>query len=155
MNIFVLDTDVRKCAEYHVDKHCVKMILETTQLLNNVVAKYNSNYIPIYKVTHKNHPCSIWAGQSRAHFEWLAELGIALSEEYTYRYGKVHKCQPLIYLLKSLSNTLPMGEGSPHVLCMPDQYKVKSEVQSYRNYYQGDKAHIAKWTKRNTPEWWV
>ena len=33
MNIFFLDTDVKKCAEYHVDKHVVKMILETCQLL--------------------------------------------------------------------------------------------------------------------------
>jgi len=26
MNIFVLDTDTKKCAEYHVDKHAVKMV---------------------------------------------------------------------------------------------------------------------------------
>lgn len=154
MNIFVLDEDVEKCARYHVDKHCVKMVLETTQLLNNVVAKYNSNYTPIYKVTHKNHPCSLWAAESRGNFEWLTDLGLALSAEYTYRYGKTHKCQSIIQYLKSLTNTLPMGIDSPHVLCMPDQYKVKSPIQSYRNYYLGDKAHIAKWTNRTTPEWW-
>lgn len=29
MNIFVLDTDTKKCALYHNDKHVIKMILET------------------------------------------------------------------------------------------------------------------------------
>ena len=37
---------------------------------------------------------------------------------------------------------------------MPDQYKVSDVVESYRNYYRGDKAYIANWTKRNKPEWW-
>lgn len=29
MNIFVLDLDIKKCAKYHVDRHCTKMIVET------------------------------------------------------------------------------------------------------------------------------
>ena len=33
MNLFYLDEDMDKCAEYHVDKHIVKMPLEAAQLL--------------------------------------------------------------------------------------------------------------------------
>ena len=33
MNLFYLDEDLDKCAEYHVDKHIVKMPLEAAQLL--------------------------------------------------------------------------------------------------------------------------
>lgn len=33
MNIFILDNDIEKCAQYHVDKHVSKMILESSQLL--------------------------------------------------------------------------------------------------------------------------
>ena len=33
MNLFFLDNDLDKCAEYHVDKHIVKMPLEAAQLL--------------------------------------------------------------------------------------------------------------------------
>jgi hypothetical protein len=36
MNIFFLDFDTKKCAKYHCDKHVVKMILETAQLLCGV-----------------------------------------------------------------------------------------------------------------------
>lgn len=155
MNIFVLDTDVVKCAEYHVDKHCVKMILETTQLLNNA-AMLNSNYVPVYRPTHKNHPCSLWTQSSKANFEWLNELGLALCSEYTYRYGKEHKCQAILEGFKSamISQPLPDLKLTSFALCMPDQYKVADPVESYRNYYRGDKAYIAKWSKRETPSWW-
>lgn len=33
MNIFYLDGDVTKAAQYHCDKHVVKMVLETAQIL--------------------------------------------------------------------------------------------------------------------------
>ena len=36
MNIFILDEDLDKCAEYHVDKHIVKMPLEAGQMLCTV-----------------------------------------------------------------------------------------------------------------------
>jgi len=154
MNIFVLDTDVKRAAQAHVDKHCVKMVLETTQLLNNALITGSSNYDPVYKQTHKNHPCSIWAAESIDNFNWLTNLGLALCEEYTFRYSKIHKCQPIIQRFSSLANDLPKIGLTPFQLCMPDQYKVDDAVESYRNYYRGDKAYIAKWSKRNQPSWW-
>lgn len=156
MNIFVLDTDVKLAAQAHVDKHCVKMILETTQLLNNALIVGSPGYNPVYRQTHKNHPCSIWAAESVANFEWLTSLGLALCEEYTYRYSKIHKCQPIIQQFSSLASTLTLPQVglTPYKLCMPDQYKVSDPVESYRNYYRGDKAYIAKWSKREQPKWW-
>jgi hypothetical protein len=156
MNIFVLDADVKKAAQYHVDKHCIKMILETTQLLNNALITYDKSYVPVYRQTHKNHPASIWASQSRENFGWLLNLGLALCEEYTYRYSKTHKCQSILSNFYSDASKLsiPNIGLAPFVKCMPDQYKVDDPVQSYRNYYKGDKAYIAKWTKRNVPDWW-
>ena len=156
MNIFVLDTDVTKCAQYHLDKHCVKMILESTQLLNNALIANDSAYVPIYNQTHKNHPASLWAGKSRSNFDWLNKLAIALCTEYTHRYGKTHKCQPMILAFPVSSSRIKIPDLglTPFALCMPDQYKVPDPVESYRNYYRGDKAYIAKWSKRETPEWW-
>lgn len=156
MNIFVLDTDVVKCARYHLDKHCVKMILETTQLLNNALIRNDKDYVPVYNLTHKNHPASLWAGDSKGNFVWLNDLGLSLCEEYTFRYGKTHKCQAYLqkFSLPSTRLQLPSGSMTPFVKCMPDQYKVESPVESYRNYYRGDKASFAKWTKREIPEWW-
>jgi len=156
MNIFILDNDIDTCARYHVDKHCVKMILETTQLLNNAMITGDSNYTPVYRQTHKNHPCSLWAYESINNFNWLVKLGLSLCEEYTYRYGKIHKCQSLLenFLQASDKLSLPKIGMTPFKLCMPDKYKVKDPVESYRNYYRGDKAYIAKWSKREQPEWW-
>lgn len=156
MNIFVLDTDVIKAAQYHLDKHCVKMILETTQLLNNALIKHDKGYEPVYNLTHKNHPASLWASESLENFEWLTNLGLALCDEYTYRYKKVHKCQPIIINFKTglYKQSIPSIGLTPFVKCMPDEYKVDDPVESYRNYYRGAKAYIAKWTGRNPPEWW-
>lgn len=156
MNIFVLDENVRRAAQAHIDKHCVKMILETTQLLNNALIVGSPGYEPVYRQTHKNHPCSIWATESVRNFTWLSNLGLALCEEYTFRYSKIHKCQPILDQFSKLINTLtlPNVEMTPYKLCMPDQYKVNDPIESYRNYYRGDKAYIAKWTKRSQPDWW-
>lgn len=156
MNIFVLDLDVKRCAQYHLDKHCVKMILESTQLLNNALIANDDSYVHIYKQTHKNHPASLWASQSLQNFEWLNNLALALCTEYTYRYGKIHKCQSMLEQFDVSSSKMKISNVGimPFAKCMPDKYKVDDAVESYRNYYRGDKAYIARWTKRDPPEWW-
>lgn len=158
MNIFVLDRDPRIAAEMHCDKHVVKMVLETAQLLNNALIKASSKYEPFYKQSHKNHPCSLWASQSKENFDWLCNLGLELCREYTHRYTRVHKCENLIKTAQNsiFTSSFPESKMTDHVLCMPDQYKVIGDpVTSYRNYYLGDKASIAKWTKRKQPDWWI
>jgi len=154
MNIFVLDLDVKKCAEYHNDKHVVKMILESAQLLCGVhhMTDSISNEIP-YKLSHKNHPCSIWARESITNYLWLCELGLELCYEYTYRYGRRHKSQEVIeWCVINKPNITDKGFTEPPK-AMPNQYKVKSVVESYRNYYLGDKAYFSKWKNRKTPKW--
>lgn len=154
MNIFILDTDVKRCAQYHVDKHIVKMILETTQLLNNARIKYFPKADHVYRKTHENHPASIWASANKSNFDWLCKLGLELCKEYSYRYGKIHKCQAIIEEFYKSPMKPPYGELTNFAQCMPDIYKRKDAVEAYRNYYCGDKRNIAKWSKRNIPEWW-
>lgn len=155
MNIFVLDRDPVQCSRYHLDKHVVKMILETTQLLNNAAYSWRPNeYRLIYPITHLNHPASVWTRTSQENFDWLVSLGIALSAEYTHRYGKIHKCEPMIRGLAKEREHAPSKDMTPFVQCMPDIYKAADPVEAYRNYYRGAKRHIAKWTKREVPAWW-
>ena len=152
MNIFILDYDVKKCAEYHVDKHVVKMILETAQLLCGVHWVTGGN--APYKLSHKNHPCAIWARESLTNYLYLCELGLELSREYTYRYGKKHKSQEIIeWCIDNKPNIVDKGFTEP-AKAMPDEYKVKSVVESYRNYYLGAKSGFASWKNRQTPEWY-
>jgi hypothetical protein len=158
MNIFFLDYDVKKCAQYHVDKHVVKMILETAQLLcgvHHVTAHdtaHDTAHVP-YKLSHKNHPCSIWSRESLSNYLYLCELGLELCEEYTYRYGKRHKSQDVIeWCLINKPNIPDIGFTEP-AMAMPDEYKVKSVIESYRNYYMGAKSGFAVWKNRETPYW--
>ena len=86
MNIFFLDFNTQKCAQYHCDKHVVKMILETAQLLCGVhhMIPQVTPQVP-YKLSHKNHPCAIWTRDSLSNYLYLCDLGLELCKEYTYR----------------------------------------------------------------------
>jgi len=160
MNIFILDWDVKKCAEYHNDKHVVKMILETAQLLCGVhhMTAHDTVHVPYnvpYKLSHKNHPCSIWARESLTNYLWLCELGLELCYEYTYRYGKRHKSQDVIeWCVTNKPKINDKGFTKP-AKAMPDEYKVDSVVESYRNYYNGEKVSFSKWKNREEPKWFV
>ena len=151
MNIFILDTDVRKCAEYHCDKHVVKMILESSQLLCG--AHWVVGGEAPYKLSHKNHPCSIWVRESLSNYLYLCELGLELCKEYTYRYGKRHKSQDVIEWCVTNKVTICDKGFTDPPKAMPDEYKVGSVVDSYRNYYMGAKSTIATWKNREIPSW--
>lgn len=154
MNIFYLSSDLKKCAQYHCDKHVVKMILEYAQLLSTACRE--SGLDMGYKTTHKNHPCAIWARSSEDNFIWLADLAWELNKEWQYRYehpaSKNHKSWDVISTLELPS--LPKLGLTEFPQCMPDEFKVlNNPIAAYRNYYQGSKAEIATWKKRNKP-WW-
>ncbi len=153
MNIFFLHMIPSICAQYHLDKHVVKMILETAQLLCSAHYLSDSSFAPRYKLTHKNHPSAIWTRTSLDNYKWLVELGKELCKEYTYRYGKIHKCQIVI---EELADNLPpipeIGFTKP-LLAMPDEYKGREAVESYRAYYLFEKYHMFSWKKRDTPRW--
>jgi hypothetical protein len=154
MNIFLLDTDTRKCAQYHCDKHVVKMILETAQLLCGVhhMTDQVTDQVP-YKLSHKNHPCAIWSRESLSNYLYLCDLGLELCKEYTYRYGKRHKSQDVIEWCVTNKPNVCDKEFTEPARAMPNEYKVDSVVESYRNYYIGEKSKIAVWKNREIPEW--
>jgi hypothetical protein len=151
MNIFYLDRNVTKCAQYHNDKHVVKMILETAQLLCG--AHWATGGEAPYKLSHKNHPCSIWVRSNKSNYRWLCELGLELCLEYEKRYGKVHKSRAVILYCYEYTPNIPEGKFFEPPLAMPDEYKESCHVQSYRNYYMGEKKDFCKWKDRVTPEW--
>lgn len=153
MNIFVLDNDPTIAAQSQNNKHIVKMTLETAQLL---CSQFHPGAAP-YNRTHYNHPCSIWARSSVQNYEWLLSHGFALAKEYTYRYEKTHKSSGVIQWCQDnySSLNLPNIGMTAFALAMPDKYKVFGDaVQSYKNYYLGDKREMAVWKKRTQPDWW-
>jgi hypothetical protein len=153
MNIFFLDYDPKKCAQYHNDKHVVKMILETAQLLCGV-HWVTGNEAP-YKLSHKNHPCSIWTRSSLENYLWLCELGLELCIEYEYRYGKKHKTYDVImWCILNKPNISDVEFTSPP-LAMPDHCKIgNNPIKSYRNYYMTEKSSFCNWKQRDVPHWY-
>jgi hypothetical protein len=151
MNIFFLDENPKLSAQYHVDKHVVKMILEHSQILCSVHWVLG-NEAP-YKLSHKNHPCSIWARESLTNYLYLCELTLELGKEYTHRYGKKHKSIDVInWCIVNKPNIPDIGFTKP-AMAMPDEFKVDSVVESYRNYYMGAKISLASWKNREKPFW--
>jgi hypothetical protein len=153
MNIFVLSTNPREAAEFHCDKHVVKMILETAQLL------YTAHWLTdpdalddgAYRKTHPNHPCALWARESKANYQWLCHLGFWLCEEYTHRYGKVHKTAKHLEWLGDNIPELPNTGLTPFRLAMPVEFKRANPVDAYRAYYLGAKVRMLAYTKRTKP----
>ena len=152
MNIFYLDKDIQLCAQYHCDKHVIKMILEYAQILCTVLHKRGK--LAPYHPTHINHPCVLWAGESQENWEWLRNLAQALNEEYRFRFDKLinHKSYNVILTLPSPD--LPRMGLTERPQTMPDEYKVMGDpVAAYRNYYIHGKQKILAWRKRGAP-WW-
>jgi hypothetical protein len=154
MNIFVLDRNPEKAAADHCDKHVVKMVLESGQLLATAhhLSKPRKALPPI-KATHANHPCAIWVRSSLANYRWLARLATALAREYTRRYGRIHSWQEHIEWLAAHEPRLPDIGLTPFAQAMPEHYRNKNAVRAYRAYYRGEKVSFARW-KTRPPRWW-
>lgn len=137
MNIFYLHPGPIKAAQYQYNKHVVKMILESAQLLCTAHIELDGDQANVpYKATHRNHPSAIWARQSSANYIWLYYHMIGLGEEYTKRYGKVHKtitkCKDV---LKELPINIENNGFSEPPQCMPDEFKQSNAVHGYWQYY--------------------
>ena len=144
MNIFYLDSDPVKAAQVQYNKHVVKMILESAQMLCTAHHHYDNGHNVPYKKAHYNHPSTIWCRQNASQYMWLYDHMIALGKEYTKRYKKTHltitKCAEV---LKQLPPTIPETIFTEPPQCMPDQYKVIGDsLSAYWNYYEQEKQLI-------------
>ena len=143
MNIFYLDKDPITAAVVQYNKHIVKMILESAQMLcaaHHILG--NPNDVP-YKLAHKNHPCTIWVRENSLHYDWLYEHMMALGDEYTARYSKTHMSIDKCKHLNIHPENIPHETFEQPPQCMPDEYKDKCSVQAYWNYYIGEKHVVA------------
>lgn len=178
MNIFYLDSDPKTCAEMHLDKHVVKMIIEYAQLMSTAHRvldgeeyydktangrkikrwrmedpKYEAG---LMKASHVNHPSGVWVRASKENYMWLNRMWNYLLLEYTYRYGKRHACADRMDVLYAWPQKIPEGKFYPPTPAMPEECKIPgNSLASYHKYYKERKNHFAKWTKREVPNWYV
>lgn len=180
MNLFVLSKDPVEAAQLQCDKHVVKMVVESAQMLSTAhrmldgalekrssksgktTVKYwslpDERENTFYKAVHMHHPCTVWTMQSNNNYTWHWVHFAALCDEYKYRYGKVHATDKLLREpLRSLPQNIPVGYLTQQPLAMkanPECMNENDVVGSYRKFYQ-TKQHRFKmaWTKRDIPEW--
>jgi hypothetical protein len=176
VNIFYIDRDPAQAARWMVDRHVVKMILETAQLLSTAhrmldgrmtlgktkTGRNAKRFVlddgrdsVVYQATHMNHPSAVWTRTSVENYLWLVEHFYALNDEYSHRYGgKVHKCFDLAYCLQSPPQNLRDYDMTEMPCAMDKQYIVSDDpITNYRNYYKVGKARMHSWTNRQPPEW--
>ena len=171
MNLFLLSQSVRLAAWMHCNRHVVKMILETTQLLYTAahmggVQKFT---LKPYRKTHAWHPTAIWVRETRENWRFAIRFGLALCRQYTMLYKKKHKCEEHLRCLLKLGYHAPletrpiknkrgaMRNGcTPFPLAMPEECVCYTNgkpdaVLSYRKYYE---VKNKEWTKKGRPMKW-
>jgi Pyrimidine dimer DNA glycosylase len=171
MNIFYLDSDPEQCAKWMVDKHVVKMILESAQLLSTAhrildgvpyqdtsktgrkVTRYMHTRPELYQATHINHPSCKWARESLENYQWLSKHFAHLMDEYFFRFGKRHACEKMHFLFRTPIN-IPNARLTKMPCAMDQEYIISDDpIINYRNYYKFGKVHLHKWTNREPPNW--
>ena len=146
MNIFVTDLSPVQSAINLDNRRLVKMVLESAQLLSTTLTVLGDDKAP-YRVSHLNHPCSVWARSSRGNYQWLFDHFVALSFVYTQRYRKQHKCSEFISLFGDTTAQFPNEPLLPFVNC--SLFKDETDVvQAYR------KTMEAKWRDDKRPPAW-
>jgi hypothetical protein len=157
MNIFVTNPDPKASAKALDDKRVIKMILETAQILSTVIRFKNKEYADqhsLYKPTHTGHPCVKWAGQTKGNYHWLLQHMQALMDEYTARFGKVHKSSSLFPALEAFVSRMD-GDKTHFVNCtdfkfIPDIHEAYKKALNTK--WVNDKIR-PRWTNSNPPEW--
>lgn len=152
------------CAKMHCDKH-MKLLIEAAQMLstahrvldgkleikltkNNRKIKryilYNDLENVLYKSTHVNHPCTVWARKSKLNYIWLYELFCCLCDEYKSRYKRTHLTDTkLRKTLKKLPENLKGDRFTKFPQAMPEQYQHENVTVAYNNFYKTKT--FAKW----------
>jgi hypothetical protein len=151
MNIFFLDPDPAVAAKFHNDRHVVKMILESAQMLSTACRESGLN--EGYKPCFQHHPCTQWASERFGNWNWLRRLALELNEEFKYRYDNEDDHKSAVVVRQLPEPPLPGGRTKP-AMAMPDYCKTENPIEAYRKYYREEKDHLAEWTGRPVPNWY-
>lgn len=154
MNTFVLSLDPKEAARFHCNKHVVKMILESAQMLcaahwlhlleskGKTLKDFKrirdaqqwayentpQDLQPPWKMSHLRHPCTVWTAENISNYSWQLRLCQSLLEEYTVRYNKRHKTETEAkWLAKNIPVNISNDYLTPFPVCMKEEYKVFKE----------------------------
>lgn len=159
MNVFASDPCPVRSAQALANRHVCKMPVETAQLLSTAMRHYGATDARLYRSTHAMHRCNVWTRASRSNVIWLVEHGMALSAEYTMRYGRVHKSTTIIELCALMIRRVPPAPSTPHAQAMPEEFQGDCPHTAYRRYLAAkyteweSAGRAPHWHHRQPPGW--
>ena len=162
VNFFYLHNNPTKCARYYCNKHVLKIPIEIAQILCNIHYELSENVPPYKKCLAVKSTLGpyVWIKESLANYKYAVALGIALINEYKYRYNKEsHKTEnSLKWLSKNLPDILPDIGPTPFRMTHQQsmyQYLSEDSVFNSRFMYTEIKCTRDSWRNRSTPKWYL
>ena len=162
MNIFAIEDtpsgeiDWHQSALSHDNFRVNKMIIESCQMLSTNAQLMGEQVR--YRAAFQNHPSTIWARESSDNFRNLVSLAQSLRNEFCRRYNRDrHGCDDVIAQMQRLIDDprfvsrFPQHTPTELPLCMPDEYKCGSVVESYRNFF-ANKPNL-RYFDGDVPDW--
>jgi len=170
MNLFILDENPIKAAQYNCDLHCNKIVLEAAQMLANCFEPDVLLHAPttkagtVRKHSYYNHPVSIWMRKTLSNLFWSIEHAYGLEEERLHRgYNPHHSITFIRWCADNFDKSVvPDGMLTEFAVAISadkncrkvDGFEYMNVVNKYRQYYIHDKP-FAEWSNRNTPDWFI
>jgi len=174
MNRFIIDKTPEAIAQQLCDQHICKMVLEEAQMLNTAVRIHAPEFAEeagLYKIAYTNHPCTIWARETRINYRFAVRLMKAMHDEYLWRYperkengkwviNKGHVSMRHFDALVEAEKYIPDVSNfiTPHPQCFSEHDDCKTNedwpIVAYRAFYTLDKSSFARYNKgRDKPFW--
>lgn len=118
MNIFMTHPSPMQSARWLDDVRVNKMLTESCQLLSTAI-RICSGDDPslckgIYKTTHKNVGCAIWARAGRDNYVWLITHAQELHRLYNQKNNRIHASLAVLERLIPLNYIIPEGATQPY-----------------------------------------
>jgi len=176
MNIFVTNDDPVLAARDLCDQHVrSKMQIEGAIMLAHAFSQDLLNHPSTPRTQsgkprksgkgYAKHQCSIWARESKANFEWLADHTLEMFDERMYRWpgSNEHFTKTFITWCKqNIHNTnIEQTALTPYAVAINADSNCRkltgfdqlSVVEQYRLFIIHDK-EFATWTERPKPDWY-
>lgn len=147
MNIFCINDNPIIAARELANRHVLKMGLESINMLFiplknqlNLTLPNNQQGIE-FKITHINHPCSIWARESKENYEWLLKHTREILNQYRIRYKRTHVAEKYYSFIIDNYLNLKFNQinRTPFARCFGPHYE---NFETVKAYLQGGQVKI-------------
>lgn len=161
MQLPIFDTDPIESALQSPDAWLKKLPVEVCQMLATCYTTDELANAPLTakgtvrsNKSHPHHPIVKWVQASQANFIWAWEYAYAAIIE-AFERGIIKKAHHMLFLDWVLDNLPTFPQQTCTEFVKPKGYEYLSIVDSYRTYFLDNKLHLAQWSNRDVPEWFI